>query len=228
MAGRGMAVALPTPHHAGRAPSRAGTATAAWVLLPLLVGLLVGTCRGEAAPAATLPADKAALLEFKAAIAAGSPALATWADDTDPCNGTWAGVVCECSQIRLAALTGCVDNATLPFSRCLHAVHGGARELTGMCSVAVSRTPTCHACNMQAACVRCVFTLPPLPCRACRRVKGLDLGPLTVAGKPLQGSISPALAALTELLLLDLSQNKLRCYMGPGEGACHWAGVWRS
>ncbi|KIY96019.1 adenylate cyclase [Monoraphidium neglectum] len=41
------------------------------------------------------------------------------------------------------------------------------------------------------------------------RVRALDLGSITTGAQPLQGSISAGLGGLSELVLLDLSQNKL-------------------
>jgi len=64
-----------------------------------------------------------------------------------------------------------------------------------------------HACSTTA-----VHAQPP-PCLLLLRlyrVKALDLGPLNTGSQPLQGSISPELGALTELLLLDLSGSKLK------------------
>jgi hypothetical protein len=40
-------------------------------------------------------------------------------------------------------------------------------------------------------------------------VRALDLGPLNTGAQQLQGPLSPALAGLTQLVLLDLSQNAL-------------------
>jgi hypothetical protein len=40
-------------------------------------------------------------------------------------------------------------------------------------------------------------------------VRALDLGSITTGAQPLQGSISAGLGGLSELVLLDLSQNKL-------------------
>lgn len=105
----------------------------------------------------TEPGDKAALLSFKQSLAGPpAPALSSWSSATDPCGDAWAGVACDCAQVRSSAVD-CVDDAPA----------GAAR------------------------------------------VRSLDLGPLNTAAGALAGNLTAALAGLSELLLLDLSQNHL-------------------
>jgi hypothetical protein len=90
---------------AGRA--RPAQPIIAIVLLLLLIVLQPHQARAADPPAPTHPDDKSALLAFRASLANPDPALATWNESTDPCAALWAGVICDCSQIRSTAVEGC-------------------------------------------------------------------------------------------------------------------------
>ena len=66
--------------------------------IPLVYSCVLSTVL--AVPTKSSSADKAALLAFKAVISSDQGLLASWTSSSNPCDHTWLGVSCNCSDIK--------------------------------------------------------------------------------------------------------------------------------